>query len=80
MEPRSGDGLSGISNRIGACGRIRTGDAALEPIRRRDGAVMWSFFSDIADPRRCVEACMVETWGKHVRQQYRGTASDSETC
>ena len=50
----------------------------LEPIRRRDGAVMWSFFSDIADPGRYVEAYMVETWGEHVRQHYRGTASDSE--
>jgi quinol monooxygenase YgiN len=50
----------------------------LEPIRRRDGAVMWSFFSDIADPKRYVEAYMVETWGEHVRQHYRGTASDSE--
>jgi MFS family permease len=51
----------------------------LEPIRRRDGAVMWSFFSDIADPCRYVEAYMVETWGEHVRQHYRGTASDSES-
>jgi quinol monooxygenase YgiN len=51
----------------------------LQPIRRRDGAVMWSFFSDIADPRRYVEAYMVETWGEHVRQHYRGTASDSES-
>jgi MFS family permease len=50
----------------------------LEPIRRRDGAVMWSFFSDIADTKRYVEAYMVETWGEHVRQHYRGTASDSE--
>ncbi len=50
----------------------------LERIRRRDGAVMWSFFSDIADPRRYVESYMVETWGEHVRQHYRGTASDSE--
>ena len=50
----------------------------LEPIRRRDGAVMWSFFSDIADPGRYVEAYMVETWGEHVRQHSRATASDSE--
>ena len=49
----------------------------LEPIRRRDGAVMWSFFSDIGDSGRYVEAYMVETWGEHVRQHYRGTASDS---
>jgi MFS family permease len=52
---------------------------ALEQIRRRDGAVMWSFFSDIADPGRYVETYMVETWGEHVRQHYRGTASDSES-
>jgi MFS family permease len=51
----------------------------LEPIRRRDGAVMWSFFSDIADAGRYVEAYLVETWGEHVRQHYRGTASDSES-
>jgi MFS family permease len=51
----------------------------LESIRRRDGAVMWSLFSDIADPRRYVEAYMVETWGEHVRQHYRGTVSDSES-
>lgn len=50
----------------------------LEPIRRRDGAVMWSFFCDIADPARYVETYMVETWGEHVRQHYRGTVSDSE--
>jgi MFS family permease len=50
----------------------------LEPIRRRDGAVMWSSFSDIADPARYVEAYMVETWGEHVRQHYRATASDSD--
>ena len=51
----------------------------LEPIRRRDGAVMWSLFADIADPGRYVEAYLVETWGEHVRQHYRGTASDSES-
>ena len=50
----------------------------LEPIRRRDGAVMWSFYSDIADPGRWIESYMIETWGEHVRKHYRGTASDSE--
>ena len=51
---------------------------ALEPIRRRDGAVMWSVFSDITDPSRYVETYVIETWAEHVRQHYRGTASDSE--
>jgi hypothetical protein len=50
---------------------------ALEPFRRRDGAVMWSVFSDIADPGRYLETYVVETWGEHLRQHYRSTASDS---
>jgi len=51
---------------------------ALEPIRRRDGAVMWSVFTDMAEPSRYLETYMVETWGEHVRQHYRLTASDSD--
>jgi hypothetical protein len=52
---------------------------ALEPIRRRDGAVMWGLFGDTVDPGRFVETFMVETWAEHMRQHYRLTVSDSET-
>jgi MFS family permease len=51
---------------------------ALEPIRRRDGAVMWGLFTDAKDPSRYVETFMSETWGEHLRQHYRPTVSDSD--
>ena len=51
---------------------------ALEPIRRRDGAVMWGLFSDATDPSRYVETFMSETWGEHLRQHNRLTVSDSD--
>jgi quinol monooxygenase YgiN len=50
---------------------------ALEPIRRRDGAIMWGLFSDATDPSRYVETFMSETWGEHLRQHNRLTVSDS---
>jgi MFS family permease len=51
---------------------------ALEPIRRRDGAVTWGIFSDVSDPSRYLEMFVVETWGEHLRQHYRFTASDRD--
>jgi quinol monooxygenase YgiN len=51
---------------------------ALEPIRRRDGAIMWGLFSDAKDPSRYLETFMSETWGEHLRQHHRLTVSDSD--
>jgi MFS family permease len=51
---------------------------ALEPIRRRDGGVMWGLFSDVKDPSRYLETFMSETWGEHLRQHHRLTISDSD--
>jgi len=50
----------------------------LAPIRRRDGAVFWELFVDSADPRRCVECWLVESWAEHLRQHARTTKSDRE--
>jgi len=50
----------------------------LRPIRRRDGAVFWDLFVDSADPRRCVECWLVESWAEHLRQHDRTTKSDHE--
>ena len=50
----------------------------LRPIRRRDGAVFWELFVDSADPRRCVECWLVESWAEHLRQHDRTTKSDRE--
>jgi hypothetical protein len=51
---------------------------ALEPIRRRDGAIMWGLFTDAENPSRYLEMFMSETWGEHLRQHYRLTVSDSD--
>ncbi|PYP55009.1 MAG: MFS transporter [Gemmatimonadetes bacterium] len=50
----------------------------LRPIRSRDGAVFWELFVDSADPRRCVECWLVESWAEHLRQHDRTTQSDRD--
>lgn len=50
----------------------------VRPIRRRDGAVFWELFVDSANPHRCVECYLVETWAEHLRQHDRATQSDRE--
>jgi quinol monooxygenase YgiN len=50
----------------------------LRPIRRRDGAVFWELFVDSANPNRCVECWLVESWAEHLRQHERTTKSDRE--
>ena len=50
----------------------------LRPIRRRDGAVFWELFVDVANPKRCVECFLVESWAEHLRQHDRATKSDRE--
>lgn len=49
---------------------------ALRTIRRRDGAFRWSLFHDVADPSRCVETFVVESWAEHLRQHARTTVDD----
>ena len=48
----------------------------VEVIRRRDGAYRWNVYRDIANPRRCVEMFLVESWAEHLRQHQRVTVSD----
>jgi MFS family permease len=50
----------------------------LRPMRRRDGAVFWELFVDSANPKRCVECWLVESWAEHLRQHERTTRSDRE--
>jgi MFS family permease len=50
--------------------------SGLRPIRRRDGAVNWGLFQDLADPSHWVETFVVETWAEHLRQHERVTIED----
>ncbi|MFO1049674.1 MAG: MFS transporter, partial [Geminicoccaceae bacterium] len=50
--------------------------ALLAEERRRDGAFLWQVFTDADDPRRQVEAFMLESWLAHLRQHERVTEAD----
>src|SRR5262249_59372275 len=41
----------------------------LRRIRRRDGAMRWGLFEDVAKPGRYVETFVVESWAEYLRQQ-----------
>jgi len=63
---------------------VRDGDAQafvaamldLSEIRRRDGALRWELYQDVADPTRFVETFASPTWGAHMRQHERVTQVD----
>jgi predicted MFS family arabinose efflux permease/quinol monooxygenase YgiN len=44
--------------------------------RRRDGALRWDVWEDVAEPGRVVEAFIVESWLEHQRQHQRTTGTD----
>jgi predicted MFS family arabinose efflux permease len=47
-------------------------------VRRRDGAVDWGLFEDVAEPGRYLETFVVESWGEHLRQHERATVADRQ--
>ncbi|HMK36777.1 MAG TPA: MFS transporter, partial [Desulfomonilaceae bacterium] len=45
-------------------------------VRRRDGAIRWGVYRDVAHPGRYVEHFMVNSWAEHLRQHSRITMTD----
>jgi MFS family permease len=61
----------------------RTGEFALAMlelgrVRRRDGAVDWGLFEDVAAQGRYLETFVVESWAEHLRQHERATVADRQ--
>jgi len=53
---------------------------AMRPVhrlRRRDGAIRWGLFEDVARPGRMLESFEVASWAEHERQHGRATAADA---
>ncbi len=49
---------------------------AMRSFRRREGAVRWDLFRDLAEPERYLELFVVPSWGEHLRQHTRVTMDD----
>ncbi|MCI0393430.1 MAG: MFS transporter [Chloroflexi bacterium] len=52
---------------------------AMRSFRRKDGAVRWGLFRDLADPDRYLETFLVPSWAEHMRQHARVTVEDQAT-
>ena len=52
--------------------------AAIQLVRRRDGATRWGLFRDAAEPERFLETFVVRSWAEHMRQHERVTVADRE--
>lgn len=50
----------------------------LKKIRRRDGALQWGMFRDVAEIGHYVETFIVESWIEHLRQHERVTVTDRD--
>jgi hypothetical protein len=44
--------------------------------RRREGAISWGIFRDLAEPERYLETFLVTSWAEHLRQHTRVTMED----
>jgi MFS family permease len=49
---------------------------AVSRIRRRDGAIRWGIYQNLADPEEFTETFVTESWAEHMRQHERMTVTD----
>jgi quinol monooxygenase YgiN len=47
-------------------------------LRRRDGAITWELYRDIAEPGSFLEVFTAESWVDHLRQHTRITVADMD--
>ena len=47
-------------------------------LRRRTGAMSWSYYRDADQPHRFIESFVLTSWDEHLRQHQRQTATDAE--
>jgi len=62
---------------------LRAGEFALamlelRRVRRRDGAMRWGLYEDVAAPGRYLETFVVDSWAEHLRQHERATVADRQ--
>jgi MFS family permease len=80
VEPRPTDGpvLIQLEYRIEPSQRADFVRAiyALEPVRRRNGAIGWRVFRDLGEGGHFVERFIIGSWGEYVRLRTRMTAAD----
>ncbi|QNH63742.1 MFS transporter [Hymenobacter sediminicola] len=50
----------------------------LAHIRRREGAIGWGLYADLADPTKMLEYFMTESWEEHAQQHDRGVSREEE--
>jgi len=48
----------------------------IEQSRRREGAVQWELFHDMAQPSRYIETVIVESWAEELRRHEHVTEED----
>jgi MFS family permease len=79
-QPEQGPVLITVEYRIdpGRAAEFASTMLELGRFRRRDGAVDWALFEDVAVQGRYLETFVVESWGEHLRQHDRTTVADRQ--
>jgi hypothetical protein len=79
-EPEHGPVLITVEYRIDPQRKAEFAPLMLElgRFRRRDGAMDWGLYEDVAERGRYLETFVVESWGEHLRQHERTTVADRQ--
>jgi MFS family permease len=79
-EPEHGPVLITVEYRIDPQRKAEFAPLMLElgRFRRRDGAMDWGLYEDVAEQGRYLETFVVESWGEHLRQHERTTVADRQ--